>query len=165
MSFADQANLTFITANISFYNVSHCGKRVTRVSGDGLWNEGIYLNRFVVQQPQFSFKIVSQNNSGIAIGVAEDSSRYIKELKQYSWCYLNFGRNYDHNIYTVTPYKAKVNETVTVTLNVTHKTIHYRVQGNSTGPPKYLTISDSQFQLLRPIVQLQYVGNSVEIYP
>ena len=148
-------------------NVTHAGKRVTKVDGDTQWNEGVYMNAFITQQPTFSVRIIQQQAPpiDICVGVAVDSSRYTVQLNINGWCYYNYGRNYDHGSYTLTPLLPKVNDTVTVCVNLQSRTIEYKVQGNSTGPPRFMNISDSQFQLLRPIVELYYVGNSVEIYP
>ena len=125
------------------------------------------MNKFSVQKPTFSVKIINQPTvpDGISIGVAVDSSRYTQALFLSSWCYLNSGYNYAIGSNTISPYKTKVNDTVTVSVNATQKTIEYKVNGNSTRPPILMSISDSQFQLLRPIVQIKWVGLSVEIYP
>ena len=106
--------MTFMTANISLNNVSHEGKRVTKISTNG-YNEGVYMNAFIVCQPTFSLKIIKQptNPDGICIGVAVDSSHYTEYVAEKSWSFRNGGYNFDHNAgYSPTPYSTKVNDTV-----------------------------------------------------
>ena len=121
-----------------------------------------------MQQPTFSVRIIEQpvNADDILVGVAINSSHYTQDLRVSSWCYIIYGYNFDHNsMYSTSPYKTVVNDTLTVSVNVTQKTIEYKVNGNSTGPPRLMSISDSEFQLLRPVVELWNVGECVEIYP
>ena len=125
------------------------------------------MNAFITQQPSFSLRMIKQpqGSDGITIGVAVDSSHFTQQLYATSWCFHNGGIQWDHGISTNNPYKTKVNDTVSLTVNLQNRTLPYIVNGNATGPPTFMSISDSQFQLLRPIVQFLFVGCSVEIYP
>ena len=164
---AAKVDMTFITANISSnYNVTHDKKRLTKVGGTNFYKEGVYFNSFIVQQPTVSIRIITlySDNDGTSFGVAADSSLYTPVLHLNSWSYFTAGRVWDHNVYTITPYIAKVNDIVTLCVNLEAKTIQFKLQGNSTLPPIFMNISDSELQNLRPIVQLGY-NNAVEIYP
>jgi len=124
------------------------------------------LNRVIADLPTFSVKIMKLKYSeGISVGVAVDSSHYTLRLYENSWCYDSYGRIYDHSVETNTGIKAPTNSIVTVSVNLQDKTISYKIDGESVGTPQSVKLVDSEFKRLRPIVQIYYVGDSVEIYP
>ena len=165
---AEKCTLSFVNDNIVFYKFTNGGKRITKTSNG--WTEGVYVNRFITDLPTFSVKIMQLEtfNFGIYEGVEVDSSHYTLQLYGNSWCYYggrDFGYIIDHLRLTPTGVETPPNSTVTVSVNLENKTISYKIDGKSVGTPQSVKLVDSEFLLLRPIVQMEYVGDSVEIYP
>ncbi len=157
--------LTFITTSVTNYNFAQGGKRVTKLI-DG-WHEGVYMNAFIVDVPIFQVKVINKvPSTETFIGVALDSSLYSPILRDNSWSYWDGGMGFDHGAsYGSSGPQVTVNKTVTVVVNIPSKTIEFKINGNTTGAPRFMNLTDSQFQLLRPIVQMMYATASIEIVP
>ncbi len=120
----------------------------------------------LTEKPTFSVKIIRNPiKCCICIGVALDSSRFNQTLHSAGWCIYShyalecaLGKCYFGN-------KSNIleNQIVTVSVNFTHKEISYEVDGQAAGPHYKMSLTDAEMLRLRPIVQIWYQGDSVEI--
>ena len=159
----------FSPVNISYYNISSCGKRITK-SADG-WQQSVYMNKFVYETPTFSVKVIRDPSHWLFVGIALDApaSHLTGAMWKTGYCIKTaFGEHYGENA-TVWYYTMNANilegQTVTVQVDVAAKTIAYKVNGNSTGNTKFLNLTDSQMLQLRPVVSIYYLGDIVQIVP
>ena len=95
------------------------------------------------------------------VGVAVHSSHYTLPLHRNSWCSRSEGYIFDHAAPTRTGIEAARNSIVTVPVNLPTKSICYKLDVNPVGTPQSVKLLDSEFQRLRPTVQMYYDLKSV----
>ena len=157
--------LIFVSENIVYYNFSNGNKQITKTNVTG-WNDGVFMSTSVVCSPVFSVRIILRvSPSSIYVGGAFNTSHFTQQLTSVGWCISSYFRRHFAlgSIYFSQPPNLQVGQIVTVKVDLALKQILYLVNGNSTGPAINLSLTDSQMLLLRPIVQLYSVGDSVEI--
>ena len=130
-------------------------------------DEGVFLSTTVVSSPVFSVRIVANPSAtGIFVGVAFNASHLTQDLSVVGWCIDTRTRDqWALGVRYLTGTSIQVGQNVTVLIDLGLKQISYQVNGLSTGAARNLSITDSQMQLLRPVVEIYYIGDSVEIIP
>ena len=160
------AGLIFVSENIIHYNISNSNKTITKTTLND-YEEGVFLSTTVVSSPVFSVRIVTNPGACcICIGVAFNKSHFTQDLRTVGWCIYSASRtHYALGVSYQTGATIQVGQNVTVLVDVALKQISYQVNGVSAGPTRNLSLTDAQMQLLRPTVQIGYIGDRVEIIP
>ena len=157
--------LEFTPENVQYYKFENGNRKLTRALGND-WSEAVFVNKFIVAQPIFAVKIIRNDlGNAIMIGVDFDSAHYTSALHSVAWCIFTSGQNQYAKgvVYQGKPTQPmKVNQIVTVKVDLVNKAISYEVDGVSSGPPRALGLSDEDMKKLRGVVQIHYKDESVE---
>ena len=166
MKFIFATGVTFDTENIVYHAFSNGNKTITKTNITGP-NEGVFMNTTVENLPMFSVRL-ARNAFGccLCIGMALSESHFTQEQKNGSWCIgTSTGAQYSQGLVYQSSQWIAEGSNVTVAVDFCAKQISYRVNGVSAGPARDLNLTDSQMLQLRPLVQIYYIGDILEIMP
>ena len=152
---------TFDTINITHYSITSNGKVLTRTT-QGSWEEGVFLNTNIAQTQVYRFRLLKCGGSNLMVGVAPDTPHFTEQVFAKSFCYdPPSGRRYEKNIQTQGTQTLQGQE-FTVSVDLSNKKVSFTRDGqNLVSPFSFAEYGD--MQKLRPIVQMAYKDDSVEI--
>ena len=158
--------LEFTPENVQYYKFENGNRKLTRALGND-WSEAVFVNKFIVAQPIFAVKIIRNDlGNAIMIGVDFDSAHYTSALHSVAWCIFTSGQNqYAKGVIyqSKSTQSVKVNQIVTVKVDLDKKEISYEVDGVTAGPPRALGLTTDDMKKLRGVVQIHYINEAAEL--
>jgi len=151
---------------VQYYKFENGNRKLTRALGND-WSEAVFVNKFIVAQPIFAVKIIRNDlGNAIMIGVDFDSAHYTSALHSVAWCIFTSGQNqYAKGVIyqSKSTQSVKVNQIVTVKVDLDKKEISYEVDGVTAGPPRALGLTTDDMKKLRGVVQIHYINEAAEL--